>query len=370
MSLLISRLSKLHLGKSRRSPLLLLLSNEFSSSLRKEQTPPCYIVSAELCEPYKAGLGKLVRYNFNDKTMIGLEKKVRGELVYNDLFGTVVTIGASNGWVATLNGKDGILRLQDDLNPYASYTDPKRIPLPPLVTLPRCQTQIATNVSMSSSSPEDEDCVVAVKFLGPQLSFCRPGQSKPVWVNIRIDNPCFYSSRVMFSKKDNVFCILGAGGHLMGSWDLQNHKHKIQRLRFENIPELTKPTNELMDSCCTYEHLVESVTTGETFMLKQYKKTSEIVKGVAKMKTRNLMVFKLDDQGNAVYTQDIGGLVIFLSKSEPFCVPAISLGMLPNSVETLDSCEHGFVDLDDRYAYTSIGSPNPAPFFIPPQNIY
>ncbi|KAJ4911346.1 hypothetical protein Rs2_05967 [Raphanus sativus] len=370
MSLLISLLSKLSLGKSKRLPLLLLLSNGFSSSLRKEQTPPCYIVSVEPCEPFKAGLGKLeISRVHND--MINRERKVvRGELVYNDLFGTVVTIGASNGWVATLNGKDGILRLQDDLNPYASYTDPKRIPLPPLVTLPRCQTQIVTNVSMSSSSPEDEDCVVAVKFLGPQLSFCRPAQSKPEWVNIRIDNPCFYSSRVMFSKKDKVFRILGAGGHLMGSWDLQNHKHKIQRLHFENIPELTKPTNELMDSCCTYEHLVESDTTGETFMLKQYKKTGKILKGVAKMKTRNLMVFKLDNEGNAVYTGDIGDLVIFLSKSEPFCVPASSLRrMLPNCVETLDSCENGFVHLDDRYAYTHIGGLNPAPFFIPPQNI-
>ncbi|CAF2381326.1 unnamed protein product [Brassica napus] len=92
-----------------------------------------------------------------------------------------LTIGASHGWVATLK-KDGILRLQDDFNPVASDANPKRIPLPPLVTLPHCQTNIITNVSMSSSSPEDdEDCVVAVKFLGPQLSFCKPaaGQSRP-----------------------------------------------------------------------------------------------------------------------------------------------------------------------------------------------
>ncbi|VVB10295.1 unnamed protein product [Arabis nemorensis] len=93
------------------------------------------------------------------------------------------------------------LRLQDDLNPVASATDPKRIPLPPLVTLPGCQTQIVTNVSMSSSSSEDEDCVVAVKFLGPQLSFCRLAQSNPEWINMRIENPCFFSSRVTFAEK-------------------------------------------------------------------------------------------------------------------------------------------------------------------------
>ncbi|CAN6842094.1 unnamed protein product, partial [Brassica oleracea] len=144
MSLILNRLSKLWLGKSRRSTLL-LLSNGFSSSSRKKQTPPCFVVSAELCEPYEACLGKLVISEVHND-MINQEKKVHLELLYNNIFDKVVTIGASNGWVATLSGDDGILRLQDDLNPYASYTDPKSIPLPPLVTLPCCQTQIVTNV--------------------------------------------------------------------------------------------------------------------------------------------------------------------------------------------------------------------------------
>ncbi|VVB15962.1 unnamed protein product [Arabis nemorensis] len=61
-----------------------------------------------------------------------------------------------------------------------------------------------------------------------------------------------------------------------------------------------------MDSCCTTEHLVESITTGETILVKWYKKTAEIIDGIAKMKTQEVMVFKLDEQGNAVYTQDIG----------------------------------------------------------------
>ncbi|CAH8348635.1 unnamed protein product [Eruca vesicaria subsp. sativa] len=300
--------------------------------------------SPELCEPYEACLGKLVISKVHND-MINLEKKVRLELLYNDIFDEVVTICASKSMYirgstqTTLNSDDGILRLQDVLHPYASYTDPKSIPLPPLVTLPRCQTQIVTNVSMSTSSPEDENCVVSVKFLGPQLSFCRPDHSKPAWINVRIDNSCFFSSRVMFSKKEGMFHIVGSGGHLMGSWDLQNHRHKIiQRLRFKNIPELTKTTKELMDSCCTYEHLVESVTTGETFVVKQYKKTVEFDdEGVAKTRTEYLMVFKLDGEGNAVHTEDIGHLVIFLSMSEPFCLRATSFpDLLPNSVESLD----------------------------------
>ncbi|VVB15950.1 unnamed protein product [Arabis nemorensis] len=251
----------------------------------------------------------------------------------------MVTIGSSNGWVATQTVDEGILRLQDDLNPAVSDTHSKRIPLPPLVTLPRCQTQIVTNVSMSSSSPEDEDCVVAAKFLGPQLRFCRPGERNSEWTNVRIENPCFYSSRVMFSKKDDMFRIPGSGGHLIGSWDLCEHikEPKLQRLRFQNFPKLTKTKGDLMDSCCTTDLLVESITTGETFLVKWYKKTAKIIKGVAKMKTQELMVFMLDEQGNAVYTEDIGDLCIFLSKSEPFCVPASSFpGLLPNYVYIFD----------------------------------
>ncbi|KAG7534183.1 hypothetical protein ISN45_Aa08g017620 [Arabidopsis thaliana x Arabidopsis arenosa] len=180
MSLLLTGLSRLRFGKhaSVRSSLLLILSNGFSSSLL--QTPPFSIAGADTC-------GRLVVKNANESDITYLEKKVPLELVYNDFRDyATVTIGASHGWVATLNKDDGVMRLQDDLNPVASDTEPKRIPLPPLVTLPRCQTQIVTNVSMSSPSPEEEDYVVAVKFLGPHLSFCRPAQSNCEWTNIRL----------------------------------------------------------------------------------------------------------------------------------------------------------------------------------------
>ncbi|XP_010448142.1 PREDICTED: uncharacterized protein LOC104730637 [Camelina sativa] len=363
MSLLLSRLPKLCCGKPgliRYS--LLILSNGFSTSLR--QTPPCTIITARYCGE---GLNNLVIMNANGKCCVDLEKKVPTELVEeND---ATVTIGASNGWVATF--KDGVVRLQDDLNPFASDTNPKRIPLPPLVTLPGCQTQVVTNVAMSSPSPEDEDCVVAVKFLGPQLSFCRPAQSKTGWTNVRIENPCFFPSRVMFCKRDDMFCLLGSGGHLIGSWDLGKHtnKPKIQRLRFQNLPELTRSKQERLHSCCTSEHLVESRSTGETFLVKLYRKAT--ANGRVKMKTRALMVFKLEEEGNAIYTQDIGGLCIFISKCEPFCVPASSFpGMCPNSIELLDVDERAIVNL--HYSSTSIRSVNytsVAPYHIPPQNI-
>ncbi|XP_020891655.1 uncharacterized protein LOC110231115 [Arabidopsis lyrata subsp. lyrata] len=369
MSLLLGHPPKLCVRKPvlvRASP---LLSNGISSS--SVQTPPCNIIGAKQCEE---NVGKLIIANANERKWTYLDKKVPLDLVYNHPYNEMVTIGSSHGWVATLR-YDGILRLQDDLNPVASDSDPKRISLPPLVTLPYCQTQIITNVSMSAPSPEEEDCVVAVKFLGPQLSFCRPAaQCNPEWINIRIANPCFFSSRVMFSKKDDMFCILGSGGDIIGSWDLRKHKHtpKLQKLQFQNLPELKNTTREVLSSCCcTSEHLVESRCTGETFLVKQYKKTAEIVFGIAKMKTEAVMVFKLDEEGNAVYTQDIGDLSIFLSKSEPFCVPSSSFpGMDRNKVYIFDVNEVGIFNLSkDRY-FGGIFTPAfGAPYYIPPQKI-
>ncbi|KAF8116860.1 hypothetical protein N665_0014s0121 [Sinapis alba] len=368
MSLLFSRLSKLRLGVSRRQTLL-LLSSAYSSSPIQKQTPPYTITGAEPCG--EGFLGRLTIGYANDPGIhIQLEKKVPGELLYNDIFKTMVTIGSSHGWVATLQ-EDGLLRLRDDLNPSASYTDPKHIPLPPLVTLPHCQTQIVTNVSMSTSSPEDEDCVVAVKFLGPQLSFCRPAQRNSEWTNISVENPCFFSSRVMFSKKEDKFLFPGSGGQLIGSWDLGKEKLNIKRLQFKNLPVLAKTTQELLDSCCTIENLVESVTTGETFLVKQYKKTAEIIKSVVpKLKTEYVMVLKLDEEGNAVYTQNIGDLCIFISRSEPFCVPVTSLpGTNPNFVYILDFDEFAYFNVADYTLGFSRTRHYSHPYYIPPQNI-
>ncbi|KAG2256148.1 hypothetical protein Bca52824_075442 [Brassica carinata] len=338
MSLLLNQPSKICLGKRVLARSSSLGSDSFSSSL--QQTPPCAIISVSPC-PYADEIGNLNIKNANERSVTHVEKDVPGELscpLKHFRFGILGTIGSAHGWVATPQ-EDGRVRLQDDLNPAASYTDPKHISLPPLVTLPYCQTQLVTNVSMSSSSPEEENCVVAIKFFGPQLSLCRPAaQSNSEWINIRIANPC---------------------GHLIGSWDLGEHKDhpKIQMLRFHNLAELTMSKLEILHSCSTSEHLVESQTIGETFLIKCFRKTTRSMLDMPKMKTEALLVFKLDEEGNAVYTEDIGDLVIFLSRAEPFCVPASSFpGMYPNRVEIFDVDEIG-------------NSTFNAPYYIPPQNI-
>ncbi|XP_020875061.1 uncharacterized protein LOC110226766 [Arabidopsis lyrata subsp. lyrata] len=203
---------------------------------------------------------------------LGGTERVTKKLVPMELLKEKGTIGASHGWVATL--KNGVVRLQDDLlDPCAWETDPKRISLPPLVTLPHCQTQIVTNVAMSTSSPEDEDCIVAIKFMGPQLSLCRPAQRDCKWTNIRITDPSFFSSHVMYSKRDDMFSMPASRAHYTGSWDLGRHIHKpkLQMLQFPQNPhpEMTKSELLRLDSCCRkQQYLVESLPTGETFMLK------------------------------------------------------------------------------------------------------
>ncbi|KAG2335130.1 hypothetical protein Bca52824_006310 [Brassica carinata] len=330
-------------------------------SFPSSQTPPCFILRANYSGE---GLGQLRYFLAPD-----LEKKAPMDLVCND--GEMVKVGSSHGWVATRK-RDGTLRLQDDLNPAASDTDPKRIQLPPLVTLPHCQTELVANVSMSSPSPEDEDCIVAVKFFGPQLSYCRPGcQSE--WTNVRIASPCFYSSRVMFSKKDDMFHIPASSGHIIGSWDLRKDqsKPKLRKLWFQKIPKMTKTKRDLLDSCCTTEYLVESTSTGETFLVKHYKKASGILDEAVNMKTKAVMVFRLDGKGNAVYTQDIGDLCIFISESEPFCVPRSSFPffpcMSPNAVTVLSDREFTFMNLADGCILSEVVTVS-CPFYIPPQD--
>ncbi|CAA7044507.1 unnamed protein product [Microthlaspi erraticum] len=339
------------------------------------ETPLCRIDGAQPCgsTPRDGEIGKLV---ITLAASNSWQTHTRDKKVPMSLMTETGTIGGSHGWVATL--KDGVVCLQDDLFPDASYSEPKRISLPPLQTLPHCQTQLVTNVAMSSASPdEDEDCILAVKFVGPQLSLCRPALGdKAEWFNIRVTDPGFFSSRVMYSERDDMFSMPGAGGKLTGSWDLENHRDKPKLLawHFTSLLELVHSEWRALDNCSTTDHLVESRQTGELFMVKQFRERNNLRGG--RMEQRQMMVFKLvEDEtplpvgdGFAWPTRDIGDLCIFLSKSEPFCLNASFYGHLrPNSVYFIDHNEEGVFDIKTR-STPSVFSPFPAPYYIPPQS--
>ncbi|EOA24245.1 hypothetical protein CARUB_v10017480mg [Capsella rubella] len=366
MSLLLSHLSKL---SSRKTPALVVrFSSLLSNGLRHlsarscstsilGNTFPFVIAGAQHCgSTLRDGdIGNLkICKNINLDSFTLTEKKVPMKLVEE-----MGTVGASNGWVATL--KEGVVCLQDDLNPIASDIDPKRISLPPLVTLPHCQTQVVTNVAMSSSSPEDEDCVVAIKFLGPQLSLCRPARSSE-WTNIRITDPGFFSSRVMYSKRDEMFSMPASRGAYIGSWNI-GEAPMIQQLRYLDFLELVQSKWELLDSCSRSEHLVESRPTGETFLVKWYTKRNLRFEG--RVLINRFVVFKIDEEGNAEFTSDIGDLCIFLSEAEPFCVRASECQKPPNSLFFLCPEYHGNVKLDyyDCYPH-AVYRTYPVPYYI------
>lgn len=144
-------------------------------------------------------------------------------------------------------------------------------------------------------------CNRDLKFLEPQLSFFRPNSE---WIDIKIQYPSLFSSHVMHSKKDDMFLIHGSGLEVTSSHhgiSTNMATSPIQRLRFRKTPFMTTANKTLMDSRCKSELLVESRTTVENLMVKLYKTEDG---GTARVKTKALMMFKLDDKRNAVYTQD------------------------------------------------------------------
>ncbi|KAF3523350.1 hypothetical protein F2Q69_00049893 [Brassica cretica] len=311
-------------------------------------------------------VGRLVVRNV--KASDSEDDEVLEKMVPTDLMTPTGTIGASQGWVATL--KDNVVWLQDDLNPVASDSSPKRISLPRPKTLPDCQTQMVTNVALSSS-PEDEDCILAVKFVGPQLSLCRPllslcrpAENNNQWVNIRIEDPGFFSSRVMYSNKEKMFSMLGRGGTHTGSWDLENHRSRsfVYRKYKEYLPS----EMEDMSRCSRSEHLVEA-PTGQTFMVKWYTDIFWNGPDDGVRRWKRFMVFEVAG-GDAIATNDIEELCIFLSiKGEPFCVEASLYGLTPNCIYYVGDFDYGKVNIGNNERVGGYGF-SPAPYFIPPQS--
>ncbi|XP_019095653.1 PREDICTED: uncharacterized protein LOC104778935 [Camelina sativa] len=242
-------------------------------------------------------------------------------------------VGASHGWGFFCNRQDRSVRISDFFSPFASKSNPTMIPLPPFTALHACQTENVWNVAMSSSPPDQDDgeeWVVGIQFLGNQLSICSPRRDLR-WTNIEIPFGSLLNSNLMYSKRDQTFNMPAPGGNYMCSWDLlfrQENYPKVYELLFHNLPELPQSSWELLDSCLKEDHWVES-PSGESFLVKWYSPVSSPLS--------IFMVFREEETNegrrNMCYTEDIGDMCIFLSKSEAFCVQASSFpGLKPNSI--------------------------------------
>ncbi|CAL9216761.1 unnamed protein product [Arabidopsis halleri] len=323
MSRLVSKLSPL-IHKSSRSV------RSFSSST----TGPCVSIGS-IMEPSPDGgnLGQVLLFNIPDFKLVRADKTYPNELYDSQL------VGASHGWGFFTNRTDRSLLISDYLNPHASKSQPKMIPLPFVTPMYSGQTEVVCNVAMSCPPPDQEDdqedWVVGIKFLGRQLSLCRP-RCDLRWTNILTPFESWDSSKLMYSKKDQKFNLLAPGGNYLCSWDpnfKEDKKPKFHELVLHNLPNLPRSQWKRLDSYCREDHWVES-PSGECFLVKWY---SEYTPKGYEASTVCVMVFREEDtqagRKNMRHTDDIGDLCIFISKGEDFCVKASSFpGLHPNSV--------------------------------------
>ncbi|XP_010478394.1 PREDICTED: uncharacterized protein LOC104757360 [Camelina sativa] len=360
MSRLFSKLSTLIHKRSVRS---------FSSST----TGPCASIAC-IVKPSPDGglLGHLLLFNIGASKLVSTDSSFPIELFDGKL------VGASHGWGLFSDRRDRSVLISDFLNPYASKSKPEIIHLPFFTAMCNGQTEVVCNVAMSSSPPDqdDQDWVVGIKFLGRQLSLCRPRRDLR-WTNILAPFESWDSSKLMYSKKDQRFYLLAPGGNYLCSWDLnfkEDKKPKFHELVLHNLPDMPRSHWKQLDSYCREDHWVES-PSGESFLVKWFCEYSP--KNSSKWcKSPIVMVFReeetKDGRKNMRYTDDIGDLCIFISKGEDFCVKASSCpGLHANSI-----CLHGrvfaTVNLTERtygcYEYPQ-GTPSRipySPYWLPP----
>ncbi|EOA38041.1 hypothetical protein CARUB_v10009511mg [Capsella rubella] len=328
MSRLLSKLSPL-IHKNSRSV------RSFSSSA----TGPCVSICS-MIEPSPDGAGNLGEVILFDIASLEL---VRTDKTYPDELFDGQLVGASHGWGFFSNRHDRSVIISDYLNPYASKSKSKMIHLPFFTPMYSGQTEVVCNVAMSSSPPDqdDQDWVVGIKFLGRQLSLCRPRHDLR-WTNILTPFESWDSSKLMYSKKDQRFYLLAPGGNYLCSWDLnfkEDKKPKFHELVLHNLPNMPRSLSKLLDSYCREDHWVES-PSGESFLVKWYSEYPP-ENTINCCKSPIVMVFReeetKDGRKNMRYTEDIGDLCIFISRGEDFCVKATSCpGLDANSI-----CLHG-----------------------------
>ncbi|CAN8245772.1 unnamed protein product [Cochlearia groenlandica] len=290
-------------------------------------------------------------------------------------------MGASHGWGFFYDKTHLSVRITDIFNPFASKSKPEVIHLPRL-TLHSEQTEQVCNVAMSSSSPHgdgEECCVVAIKFLGRQVSMCRPGLDVE-WTNISTPfNSCEYSN-LMYSKRDKRFYLTCPGGKYLLSYNLnsqaQDNPLELHEFVLRDHPEFDQSEWESLSSCSRTEYFVESPSDGERFLIKWYAQSfySPELKGI-NYKTKRFIVFREEEttEGSIMcYTEDIGDVCIFLASNEAFCVPASSIpGLKPNSIYFAGR-GFGCYNLTTGEAHhykTPHGSVVANPYWLPPFSI-
>ncbi|CAA7016914.1 unnamed protein product [Microthlaspi erraticum] len=245
-------------------------------------------------------------------------------------------VGSSHGWgVFTYDGRS--ILVSDFCNPSSSKSNPKIIPLYPRPNIIGCQTEVVSGVAMTSS-PQEQDCVICVKFAGRPVSIYTPGRDTDKGHLLLVSQQVFdhfEESKLMYSKRDQKFYMVSTGGHHLWSWGgIRSTIPQFIELRFHNLPQFSHSELQLLDSCYRTHDLVES-SSGQRFLVKWYVRSPDLqTLWFDCSGTKRFMVFREEeDMVNMCYTEDIGDLCIFIGDNEPFCVEASSFpGLIPNSI--------------------------------------
>ena len=172
---------------------------QIQKSIRLFSTSPYLTLGTRVKKILPAGckIGDVLLFDPTKEEIVTVpDKTIPEELMDEEM------MGASHGWGFFCDRTDRSVRISDIFNPLASKTNPVMIPLPRLTALPTGQTEKVFNVAMSSSSPlGEEDCVVAIKFSGIQLSLCRPGCDLE-WTNIVTPFNCLDTTQVSCIPKE------------------------------------------------------------------------------------------------------------------------------------------------------------------------
>lgn len=157
--------------------------------------------------------------------------EIDNQILSKDLFKSS-GIGSSRGWLVMMNKHDSTVRLTN------IFKNPsKTISLPPLI---KEEAERIFNVSVSSSpNDEDDDCVVAARFVGSRLSLCRLGDSD--WTRIDVPCPAFRISPVMYSDRDRKFYVNSCNSDYIGPTDFTASSGLVSgyvRFPFSNSPKL------------------------------------------------------------------------------------------------------------------------------------
>ncbi|KAG2269956.1 hypothetical protein Bca52824_064511 [Brassica carinata] len=272
--------------------------------------------------PEGGNIGEVVLFDpAKTELLVLTEKAIPDEIVL------AKGLGASKGWAFFCDPQDRCVHITDFMNPWACKSNPKLFTLPPLTSLPSCQTNAVCNAAMSACPDDDKDWVVAIKSLGDQLSFCRPRRDLR-WTKITTPLDYFPTSNLMHSKRDGRFYLPGPGGHHLLSYDLnfdkQGYQPEFHELQFRNFPKSFESELELS------ELFPCSARTNTSYA------NSRLASKEISYETQQFMVFKEEEttEGRFMcYTDDIGDTCIFISKGEDFCVQVSCFpGLEPNSI--------------------------------------